>query len=68
MFSEISKCRIFHNSNLITELSLGNQSLTEIFPRHPQDDVSSSPLERILCAITEGKWYVTRYSKTVPDF
>ncbi|MDO9326161.1 MAG: class I SAM-dependent methyltransferase [Methanoregula sp.] len=50
MYSEISKCRICHNSHLITVLSLGNQSLTGVFPKHSHDTVSSGPLELVWCS------------------
>jgi hypothetical protein len=49
MYSEICKCRICHNPNLITVLSLGEQCLTGVFPKHPTDKVSSGPLDLVWC-------------------
>jgi hypothetical protein len=50
MYSEIRDCRICHDTNLINVLSLGIQSLTGVFPKHPSDIVSSGPLDLIWCA------------------
>ena len=49
MYSEIGKCRICHNTNLLNVLSLGEQALTGVFPHHISDDVSSGPLELVWC-------------------
>jgi len=49
MYSEISKCRICRSPNLITVLSLGEQSLTGVFPKHSTDTVSSGPLDLVWC-------------------
>jgi cyclopropane fatty-acyl-phospholipid synthase-like methyltransferase len=50
MYTEISKCRICQGKHLISVLSLGEQVLTGIFPKHPSDIVSSGPLELVWCA------------------
>ena len=50
MYSEISKCRICQDKNLINVLSLGEQALTGVFPRHPSDVVSSGPLDLVWCS------------------
>lgn len=50
MFSEINKCRICSNKNLITVLSLGEQALTGVFPRKPTEFVSSGPLDLAWCS------------------
>jgi hypothetical protein len=50
MYSEIHKCRICTDKNLINVLSLGEQSLTGVFPKHPSDMVSSGPLDLVWCA------------------
>jgi hypothetical protein len=50
MYSEICNCRICKASNLINVLSLGEQSLTGVFPKHPSDTVSSGPLDLVWCA------------------
>jgi hypothetical protein len=49
MYSEISRCRICHSPNLVTVLSLGEQSLTGVFPKHSTDKVSSGPLDLVWC-------------------
>jgi hypothetical protein len=49
MYSEICKCRICHTKNLINVLSLGEQSLTGVFPKHISDKVSSGPLDLVWC-------------------
>jgi hypothetical protein len=49
MYTEICNCRICHNTNLITVLSLGDQSLTGVFPRHANDKVTSGPLDLVWC-------------------
>lgn len=49
MYSEICKCRICHSPNLITVLSLGEQSLTGVFPKHSTDNVSTGPLDLVWC-------------------
>jgi len=50
MYSEILNCRICHNQNLINVLSLGEQTLTGVFPRHISDSVSSGPLDLVWCS------------------
>ena len=50
MYSEIKKCRICSNTNLINVLSLGEQALTGVFPKHTSDMVSSGPLDLVWCA------------------
>jgi hypothetical protein len=49
MYSEIKKCRICENTNLVTVLSLGEQSLTGVFPKNPSDSVTSGPLDLVWC-------------------
>jgi hypothetical protein len=49
MYTEICNCRICHNTNLITVLSLGDQSLTGVFPKHANDIVTSGPLDLVWC-------------------
>lgn len=43
----IDKCRICGDSNLITVLSLGNQSLTGVFPKTKDQAITSGPLELV---------------------
>lgn len=49
MFTEITKCRICGNSDLIPILSLGDQYLTGVFPKSKDAKVTSGPLELVKC-------------------
>lgn len=49
MYSEITKCRISQSTNLITVLSLGNQYLTGVFPKHIDDKITIGPLDLVWC-------------------
>jgi hypothetical protein len=49
MYSEIDNCRICHSPNLITVLSLGQQALTGVFPKHSNDNITTGPLELVWC-------------------
>jgi hypothetical protein len=49
MYSEIDNCRICHNTNLLNVLSLGEQTLTGVFPCHRSDYVSTGPLDLVWC-------------------
>lgn len=49
MYTEISKCRISGSSNLITMLSLGEQSLTGVFPKSVDEKVTKGPLDLVWC-------------------
>jgi hypothetical protein len=48
-FTEITRCRISGSSHLVSVLNLGEQVLTGIFPRHPQQSVTKGPLELLWC-------------------
>ncbi|MDL2403910.1 class I SAM-dependent methyltransferase [Rhizobium mayense] len=48
-FSEISKCRVSGSSNLQTILSLGDQVLTGVFPKSPDEEITSGPLDLVWC-------------------
>lgn len=50
MFTEIHHCRICAHTNLINVLSLGEQALTGVFPKHASDTVSSGPLDLVWCS------------------
>jgi len=50
MFTEIHNCRICANTNLINVLSLGEQALTGVFPKHVSDTVSTGPLDLVWCS------------------
>lgn len=45
----IEGCRVSGSPHLITVLDLGVQALTGVFPAHPQQPVSSGPLQLMLC-------------------
>jgi NDP-4-keto-2,6-dideoxyhexose 3-C-methyltransferase len=53
MYREIERCRICGNAELVPLLSLGTQSLTGVFPRDRQTQVTSGPLDLVKCA--EGR-------------
>lgn len=48
-YKEISKCRISGSNNLITMLSLGEQSLTGVFPKSTSEVVTKGPLDLVWC-------------------
>ena len=49
MYKEISKCRISGSANLITVLSLGEQYLTGVFPKSPDEKITKGPLDLVWC-------------------
>lgn len=49
MYSEIKRCRICSNTNLIPILNLGNQALTGVFLKTKEQVVTSGPLELVKC-------------------
>lgn len=49
MYTEIKKCRISDSTNLITVLSLGEQYLTGIFPKSPNEPITKGPLDIVWC-------------------
>ena len=49
MYSEIHKCRICGNSHLVEVLDLGNQTLTGVFPKHKDQEVTRGPLRLLKC-------------------
>jgi len=51
--TEISKCRICNNQDLIPVLSLGVQSLTGVFPSRKDQPVTAGPLDLVKCAEKE---------------
>ena len=48
-FFEIDKCRISGSKNLITVLDLGIQSLTGVFPKTIDEEVTAGPLKLVWC-------------------
>lgn len=49
MPSEVTKCRVCENRDLIPVLSLGDQALTGVFPRRADEPITSGPLELVRC-------------------
>ncbi len=49
MYTEIKKCRISGSTNLITVLSLGEQYLTGVFPKSPNEPITKGPLDLVWC-------------------
>ena len=49
-YSEIAVCRLSGSRNLTPVLNLGQQALTGIFPRTPEEIVTEGPLELVWCA------------------
>jgi hypothetical protein len=49
MYKEISSCRISGSKNLVTVLSLGEQCLTGVFPKSPNEKVTKGPLDLVWC-------------------
>lgn len=50
MYSEIKKCRVCGNNNLLSVLSLGEQCLTGVFPKAPEVPVTKGPLDLVWCS------------------
>jgi hypothetical protein len=48
-YTEIKRCRVSGSSNLIPVLSLGEQSLTGVFPRDTSQQVTRGPLDLVWC-------------------
>jgi len=48
-YQEIAQCRVCGNRDLIPILSLGNQSLTGVFPRTKKQKVTAGPLDLVKC-------------------
>lgn len=53
VFTEITKCRICGNSELVPILSLGTQYMTGIFPSSLEQEITCGPLELVACAVRD---------------
>jgi len=53
MYSELTRCRICGNSNLVPLLSLGNMALTGLFPKTMIETIPIGPLELVKCEETK---------------
>lgn len=54
MANKIIECRICKNKKLERIIELGEQSLTGIFPKTPNSEISSGPLNLVKCTDYEG--------------
>jgi NDP-4-keto-2,6-dideoxyhexose 3-C-methyltransferase len=48
-YREVSKCRICKNSNLVQVLSLGELTLTGVFPKSQSQQITKGPLALVKC-------------------
>lgn len=48
-YQTLEQCRVSGNTNLVKVLSLGNQALTGVFPKSPDEEVTSGPLDLVWC-------------------
>jgi len=53
MYKSITKCRICGGEHLINVMSLGEQTLTGVFPKSRTEKITSGPVDLVQCA-TEG--------------
>ncbi|MEP7321938.1 MAG: class I SAM-dependent methyltransferase [Saprospiraceae bacterium] len=49
MYKEVTECRISKSSHLVHVLSLGEQTLTGVFPKNTSDQITKGPLDLIWC-------------------
>jgi len=54
MFKTISKCRICGGEHLINVMSLGEQTLTGVFPKFRTETITSGPVDLVQCASEGG--------------
>src|ERR1700722_14483786 len=48
-YTQIEGCRVNGSKNLITVLHLGNQTLTGVFPKTKDEQITTGPLELVWC-------------------
>jgi hypothetical protein len=48
-YSKLKACRISGSTNLINVLDLGKQALTGVFPKSPEEEVTTGPLRLVWC-------------------
>jgi len=53
-YTEVRRCRICGNPNLVSVLDLGMQALTGVFPRSSDVDAPKGPLELVKCVTGGG--------------
>jgi putative zinc binding protein len=49
LFRKLERCRLSGSATLVPVLDLGEQALTGVFPRTPNDPVTSGPLRLVWC-------------------
>ena len=50
MYTEVKKCRICASRNLVLIFSLGEQSLTGVFPKSLDEKISKGPVDLLKCS------------------
>lgn len=53
MFKKADCCRICRNTNLQPIISLGEQALTGVFPRHTSQELTVGPLDLVRCEVDD---------------
>ncbi len=48
-YKTLSRCRVSGSTHLVPVLDLGEQALTGVFPKNPQEHVTSGPLRLVWC-------------------
>ena len=48
-YTKLKRCRLGGSDHLISVLNLGSQTLTGVFPKSPDEQVTSGPLELVWC-------------------
>ena len=48
--TRVERCRLCRSSDLVTVLDLGDQALTGVFPKRPDELVTTGPLELVWCS------------------
>jgi len=54
-WTDVARCRICGNSELVPLLSLGEQSLTGVFPRSRGEKITKGPVDLVKCAEGPGR-------------
>ena len=54
MYKTISKCRICGGDQLLIVMSLGEQTLTGVFPRLREEKITSGPVDLVQCISLDG--------------
>lgn len=48
-YKKLEKCRVGNTENLVSVLNLGKQTLTGVFPKSKDDEITKGPLELVWC-------------------